>query len=55
MPEFPFEIAQGQLDAQLGVLILLLGLVLAACLLPVSPAPKPPTPTDDTTKTRRIP
>lgn len=43
-----------QLDAQLGVLILLLGLVLAACLLPVPRAPKTPTPTDDTTKTRRL-
>ena len=59
MPEFPFEITQGQLDAQLAVLVALLALALFFLL---APGPRrqgrpgrPQAPTQDTTKTWRLP
>lgn len=56
MPDLPFDISNGQLDAQFGVLVLLLILALFALLAPVGrKPPRPGAPTEDTTKTRRLP
>lgn len=55
MPDFPFEIAQGQLDAQLAVLVALLALAFFLLLAPGRRRPgRPGAPTQDTTKTRRL-
>lgn len=46
----------GPIDAQFAVLVILLGLAMFFLLAPVPGKPqRPGTPTDDTTKTRRLP
>lgn len=59
MLDFPLEATQGQLDAQLAVLIALFALGLFFLLAPRRRRPgrsdRPGAPSQDTTKTRRLP
>jgi len=54
MPDLFFDPRAAEVDYLFGILLFSIVSVVAALLLPVPPPKKKPTPSEDTTKTRRM-